>query len=361
MFKLSVIFILVFGSAIAFAPIDVERNADALCIRGDSKPGYCVLLRQCSFIKNILSEIRPGIPPTPTNKLYIQKSKCGSRPKNTRHVCCEENEKIDQAIHDLSTEDCGRFETDKIIGGKEIQLMSRPWMALLNFRNTDGKNAFTCGGTLINKRYVLTAAHCFTNQKLLYVRLGEHNISQQIDCKGNRCAPSVEDMGIERIFVHEKYSHETGHNDIALVKLSKDVEFRESIMPICLPTSEILQNKVKTTQRFRVTGWGKTENTDFSDVPMETGVNRVDHSICQNSYHREISSTQICTGSVGKDSCNGDSGGPLSYVAYLNDYQRFVQYGVVSFGSQTCGDGHPGVYTNVGSYIRWIAYKIATK
>ncbi|XP_034104283.1 serine protease grass-like isoform X8 [Drosophila albomicans] len=291
----------------------------------------------------------------------IQKSKCGSRPNDKGYVCCEENEKIDQAIHDLSIEDCGTFESHEINGGKQIELMSRPWMALLNFRNKDGKNAFTCVGTLINKRYVLTAAHCFTNQELLYVRLGEHNISQQIDCKGNFCAPPVEDIGIERIFVHEKYSHETHHNDIALVKLSKDVEFRESIIPICLPTSEILQNKVKITQRFRVTGWGKTETTDFSDVPMETGVNRVDHSICQKSYNIEISSTQICSGSVGKDSCNGDSGGPLSYVAYLNDYQRFVQYGVVSFGSQTCGDGHPGVYTNVGSYIRWIAYKIATK
>ncbi|XP_062129338.1 serine protease grass-like [Drosophila sulfurigaster albostrigata] len=241
--------------------------------------------------------------------------------------------------------------------------MSRPWMALLNFRTNDGKNTFTCGGSLINKRYVLTAAHCFSNQKLLYVRLGEHTISQERDCKGNICAPPVEDIGIERIFVHEKYSRQTGPNDIALVKLSKDVEFRESIMPICLPTSEILQQKVNTVQGFYVTGWGRTENTSFSDVPMEARVNRVDHSICQKVYRNniEISSTQICTGSVGKDSCNSDSGGPLSYVALLNDYQRFVQYGVVSFGSRTCGDGHPGVYTNIGSYIRWIAYKIATK
>ncbi|KAH8403775.1 hypothetical protein KR215_002623, partial [Drosophila sulfurigaster] len=133
----------------------------------------------------------------------------------------------------------------------------------------------------------------------------------------------------------------------------------ESVMPICLPTSEI-QQKVNTVQEFHVTGWGRTENTSFSDVPMETRVNRVDHTICQKSYNREISSTQICTGSVGKDSCNGDSGGALSSVALLNDYQRFVQYGVVSFGSRRCGDGHPGVYTNIGNYIRWIAYKIAT-
>ncbi|XP_051860270.1 serine protease grass-like isoform X7 [Drosophila albomicans] len=354
MFKLSVIFILVFGSAIAFAPIDVERNADELCIRGDSKPGYCVPRNQCSIIVNILSQQKPGIPPTRANILYIKNSKCESRPYDHKYVCCEEIEKIDQAIHDLSIEDCGRFETDKIIGGKEIQLMSRPWMALLNFRNTDGKNAFTCGGTLINKRYALTAAHCFTNQELLYVRLGEHNISQQIDCK-------IEDIGIERIFVHEKYSHETGHNDIALVKLSKDVEFRESIMPICLPTSEILQQRVNTLQGFRVTGWGKTENTSFSDVPMEAVVNRVDHSICQQEYTKTIDSNQICASKSLKNFCNGDSGGPLSYIPYLNGHQRFVQYGVVSFGSENCTDGYSGVYTNVGSYIRWIAYKIATK
>ncbi|XP_062127661.1 serine protease grass-like [Drosophila sulfurigaster albostrigata] len=92
--------------------------------------------------------------------------------------------------------------------------------------------------------YVLTAAHCFLDQELQSVRLGEHYISQERDCRGHFCAPPVEDIDIERIFVHEKYSRVTRHNDIALVKLSRDVEVKENIAPICLPTNYDLHQNV---------------------------------------------------------------------------------------------------------------------
>ncbi|XP_034107560.2 serine protease grass-like [Drosophila albomicans] len=320
-----------------------------------------MLLRKCSFISNIFVRKKKGTQLSADNIFYIQNSNL-EKINKTVFVCCEENEKIDQAIHNLSIEDCGRFAIDKIMGGQEIQLMSRPWLALLYFKTKNGSYAFKCAGTLINKRYVLTAAHCFLDQELLSVRLGEHYISQERDCRGDFCAPPVEDIDIERIFVHEKYSRVTRHNDIALVKLSRDVEVKENITPICLPTNYDLQQEVNNMAKFHVTGWGKNENGPFSDFPKQARLNRIDRLQCQNSYpSREIVSTQICAGGVGYDSCKGDSGGPLSYIKYLNDYQRIVQYGVVSIGKRECGNGSPGVYTNVGSYIRWIAYKIATK
>ncbi|KAH8404190.1 hypothetical protein KR215_011669, partial [Drosophila sulfurigaster] len=137
--------------------------------------------------------------------------------------------------------------------------------------------------------------------------------------------------------------------------------FTGSIWPICLPTIETLQQKLNNKTTFYVTGWGKTEFAEFSDTPMETFINRIDHTACQESFPgRRIVSTHICAGGNNGDSCNGDSGGPLSNIMYFNDFQRFVQSGVVSFGSQNCSSKHPGVYTNVQSYIRWIAYKIAT-
>lgn len=66
-------------------------------------------------------------------------------------MCCESEDKVLKGMQELTSQDCGRFEVDKIIGGKEIKLMSRPWMALLYFRK-DNIEAFSCGGTLINKR-----------------------------------------------------------------------------------------------------------------------------------------------------------------------------------------------------------------
>ncbi|XP_060654488.1 serine protease grass-like [Drosophila nasuta] len=240
--------------------------------------------------------------------------------------------------------------------------MSRPWMAILNLKHNYKNEIYICGGTLINKRYVLTAAHCFDEKELFLLRLGEHNIIKKQDCDEDSCAPPFEDIGHERIFVHEKYSLETRHDDIALVKLSKDVEFKRSISPICLPTTKILQQKVNNIKDFHVTGWGKTKFSNYSNTLMEIIVNQKNRAKCNKSFPKyPVDSTQICAGADGKDACGGDSGGPLSQVVYFNGYQRFVQYGVVNFGFINCTGEHPGVYTNVGSYIRWIAYTIATK
>ena len=61
--------------------------------------------------------------------------------------------------------------------------------------------------------------------------------------------------------------------------------------------------------------------------------------------------TQICAGDPGRDSCRGDSGGPL---LAKTETDEVVQVGIVSFGSLVCGDGNPGVYTNVAAYVSWI-------
>lgn len=57
---------------------------------------------------------------------------------------------------------------------------------------------------------------------------------------------------------------------------------------------------------------------------------------------------------MNKDSCGGDSGGPLMVEDEINDVYRIVQYGIVSYGPKLCGSLFPGVYTNVSSYVKWI-------
>ena len=59
---------------------------------------------------------------------------------------------------------------------------------------------------------------------------------------------------------------------------------------------------------------------------------------------------------LGKDSCNGDSGGPLVFRA-LSD-EPWTQVGIVSYGSEQCGDGKPGVYARVDSFLDWIESKM---
>lgn len=86
----------------------------------------------------------------------------------------------------------------------------------------------------------------------------------------------------------------------------------------------------------------------------------VDLKHCQDVYKTQpkvhITKKQLCAGGKeNKDSCPGDSGGPLQSASFLFDDIRYVQFGVVSFGPKFCGlDGFPGVYTKVSYYMKWI-------
>ncbi|KAH8416099.1 hypothetical protein KR222_008195, partial [Zaprionus bogoriensis] len=134
-----------------------------------------------------------------------------------------------------------------------------------------------------------------------------------------------------------------------------------NIRVICLPINETLQAYTETVPAFMVTGWGKTESHFESDIPLEARVPQRNRTVCTNAYKRQIESSQLCAGELGRDSCNGDSGGPIIFPGTYNETQRFIQFGIVSFGSRMCALNNPGVYTNVGSFIPWIADKIATK
>lgn len=81
-------------------------------------------------------------------------------------------------------------------------------------------------------------------------------------------------------------------------------------------------------------------------------------SKCQRIYNKfaPITSKQICAGGYqGRDSCGGDSGGPLTTINNFNKITRYIQYGIVSYGPRHCGiEGRPGVYTRVYKYMTWI-------
>lgn len=80
---------------------------------------------------------------------------------------------------------------------------------------------------------------------------------------------------------------------------------------------------------------------------------------CEKTYKSQdikITRQQLCAGGKdNKDSCSGDSGGPLQVAAFLNGETKYVQQGIVSFGPRFCGlNGFPGVYTRINYYMDWI-------
>lgn len=91
---------------------------------------------------------------------------------------------------------------------------------------------------------------------------------------------------------------------------------------------------------------------------LKTSVPVIPIDECKRIYenYAPIKNSQICAGGyLGRDSCAGDSGGPLKYVSVVDGVSKYVQYGIVSYGPKHCGaEGQPGVYTRVSRYILWI-------
>ncbi|KAM7149264.1 granzyme A [Molossus nigricans] len=228
---------------------------------------------------------------------------------------------------------CGR-----IIGGNPVAPHSRPYMALLTGEGL-------CGGALIADRWVLTAAHCKLN-KTSRVILGAHSRTKH--------EPEKQIMLVKGQFPYPCYDKNTHEGDLKLLKLGKRATINKNVAILRLPRRG---SDVKPGTKCRVAGWGLFHNTLSSapDTLREVNVTIIDRRTCndQNHYNFDpvIGLNMICAGDLkgGKDSCNGDSGGPLICDGTFR--------GITSFGKAgRCGDPRaPGVYVLLSQkYLDWI-------
>ncbi|GFS47149.1 peptidase S1 domain-containing protein [Nephila pilipes] len=164
---------------------------------------------------------------------------------------------------DIDNEDCmkcglGRIKREgRVVNGEEVTPLNKyPWIVPLNVGN------FTvCGGALISRTFILTAAHCIFNalnsdlpECIGYSPAKECYISEKefsIYLLGNK--RFGQKLEIKRFIPHDRYNHDLIINDIALIELTQPLNCSTETYPICLPTKKEMY---KEDQKLFVAGWG---------------------------------------------------------------------------------------------------------
>jgi trypsin len=220
-----------------------------------------------------------------------------------------------------------------IVGGTDAASGEFPFIVSMQ----DSSNSHFCGGSLIKKNWVLTAAHCVTEGS------PDHIVIGLLD----RTKPdsAVETFQIKQTIVHPNNNSQNMDYDFALIQLSGDSKFA----PVALNTEEI-----RGAADFVTAGWGTEQDGGF-DLPnmlQKVTVPFVADDVCAAAYPNQTTKTMICAGlkEGGKDSCQGDSGGPL----LMGDGASRKLVGVVSWGEGCARPDKYGVYGKVSAAIDWI-------
>jgi secreted trypsin-like serine protease len=256
---------------------------------------------------------------------------------------------------------CGkRPSVSAIVGGVDSIPNSWPWAAAIYETSTSDPNnpKFYCGGTILNKRYIITAAHCIVRTE---GRLRADQLSVKVG--GHDLKTSGVMYEVSEVTTHENYRTWSRYNDIALIRLAKDLDMTSpAVGPVCVPTLD-MDTKDYVGEKVTLVGWGTTSfEGDLSKNLMEVEVPVVSNEECNKNYStvegssvaypEGINHNFLCAGlpEGGKDSCQLDSGGPLMYP--LDG--AWYQFGIVSFGYKCAEPGYPGVYTRVSHFLKWI-------
>ncbi|RKP38526.1 trypsin-like cysteine/serine peptidase domain-containing protein, partial [Dimargaris cristalligena] len=230
---------------------------------------------------------------------------------------------------------------------------SFPFMSMLTI--VMDESSFLCGASLLSKDYLITAAHCVTNNG---IPVSARSVTVGV---GSNDAQDLRSYKVNRIHVHPDYDYENVVNDLALIRLRRPLDFDSG--PEKIGTVAIAKEDLRDNEVFTAIGWGKTSSTgDISSSLREVNVTTGPSDACKaaNPEFDGEDGRQICTAkNKNHDTCQGDSGGPLLLPVGPKDYQLA---GITSYGyapsdpNIICGtDSVVAYYTHVKYYIKWIS------
>lgn len=257
-----------------------------------------------------------------------------------------------QGKFDISSDDVKAH----IVNGSKTDITKVPWQVALRGR---GRNGSFCGGSIIDKHWVVTAGHCMVEKDK---ETGKWKLKDAADyfvvtgASHLIRSPGMVDVPIEEIFVHPEYNKDRHDHDIALIKTNMDLTTgNEFVKPQIIKLAT--QKDVYDMMPAIVSGYGILRFRGPSTFNLySTKVRIIPDETCEKSFNSHyVAGNMICAGDIDNGYttgvCMGDSGGPLVVIDQLGE--RYLA-GVTSFGEK-CADGeNPGVWTSVPYYLKWI-------
>lgn len=251
----------------------------------------------------------------------------------------------------------------RIVGGQDSSKGAYPWHVLLR---RGGQVA--CGGSLLNERWVLTAAHCVTIKQSGIIPLSTLEIFAGLHQIRKLNASHVQRRRVIKIITHRDFNFTLFESDLALLKLDREVKISHYARPVCLPEKPEHKNLFMPRKFGRVVGWGYRVSKDsfgqFANILKEICIPTISNDVCKAAFKDEgyiVTPKMLCAGQSigGKDSCHGDSGG--GFVSVDPQTGKWVLGGVVSWGSSLgCGLRNKyGVYVRVTEFIPWINHHMS--
>jgi len=320
--------------------------------------GYeCVPYYQCSNGTIItdgtgLIDIRNGFA-----ALNPEESKC----PGFLDVCCKDPEFSPPPPKVKYTSGCGRRNINglgaRIQGFKEHESQVGEWPHMCAvLRQEQQVKTFQCGASLISPGVVLTAAHCVqkfsSSPGELIVRCGEW------DTQSTSEPFPHQDRAVASLTVHPEFNGRNLANDFAVLFTASEFSLDFNVDTICLPRpGENFDRK-----RCFATGWGKDKfgaAGQYQVVLKELEIPVVEQDVCQESFRASrlgqrfrLDPSFICAGEAGKDTCQGDGGGPLVCPSSSRP-GYYTQAGIVAWGVGCAGDT-PGAYAAVSQAVCWL-------
>ncbi|KGO68710.1 Peptidase S1A, chymotrypsin-type [Penicillium italicum] len=219
-----------------------------------------------------------------------------------------------------------------IVGGSEVSIEDFPYQIALLYGGS-----LNCGGSIISHNHVVTAAHCVSTASAseLGIRAGS-----------SFCDSGGSVVNISSIAIHPKYDTVTFDNDIAILTLAESITYGPRIAPLGIPYNG--SGLPSNGEEVVVSGWGAVhEGGAPSPTLRAANVSMINMKECKARFRnwKPITDSMFCAGvpEGGRDSCDGDSGGP----AVANG----ILIGVVSWGNGCARREYPGVYSNT-AYLR---------